>query len=103
MGEHPPSFSTESWEGGSSSSWTGPASCEGGGCTTEWGSREYASAPAHQGRGGASPTPHPRLQRGVGALTFTLCLKLRAMLRGVRVIHREGSGPGWGRGCGIAH
>lgn len=40
--------------------------------------------------------------RGRG-LHFTLCLKLRAMLRGVRVIHREGSGPGWGRGCGIAH
>lgn len=40
--------------------------------------------------------------RGRG-LHFTLCLKLRAMLRGVRVIHRESPGPGWGRGCGIAH
>lgn len=58
-------------------------------------------------RGGARLLSPPRLQgawgAGLGRLTFTLCLKLRAMLRGVRVIHREGSGPGWGRGCGIAH
>lgn len=42
--------------------------------------------------------------RGVhGGLTFTLSLKIGAMLRGVRVIHGEGSGPGWGGGCCISN
>lgn len=38
-----------------------------------------------------------------GGLTFTLSLKVRATLMGVRVVHGEGSGPGWGGGCCIAN
>ena len=56
--------------------------------------------------------PSPSEDQGVGQtrnlevqlrLTFTLSLRVQAMLGGARVTLGEGSAQRWGRGCSIAH